>query len=816
MGGKVSIATRFGRSVCRLLGLDEISVRHMAETSAKRLRRIQIRGAIEQMRVFVVGNTVFAPVLSLQAWNAGINAVVVLWTLAMLVFSWWLFWTWRTSYNTDGRKEDMDKFVAETRLNSSLWCLGIILFYPVVEGDAKAIALTVMAGSLALGTVGFSQAPLAAFWYLLIQAVTLTAVPFYHGVVGGTSSDLLIGLLTLFASGAIFNAALERARAQMRAFRSNEALTLQNEVVDLLLKDYEEQGAEWIWRTNEQGELVSCPKQVSDLFELDPNAKNNVRLIPALRSGLRTDTNADVDKAERAMLDRSDFHDVNIPMVDKATGASKWINMRGRPQFDGERFVGYRGIFADATATIEAKRQVEYLAEHDPLTGIFNRNMVHQELSKLNPDQNTALVYLIDLDGFKQVNDNYGHLVGDQLLKVIAQRTLDAVGTEGLVARLGGDEFFVMTMPDKEAAYASYQRLGASLISRLAEPCSIGNYDISVSASIGVAKFPQDSRDGVNLLNLADLALYTAKQEGRDRCVAFTEQMQRGLQRRRFVSEKLREAVEQDKIYPVYQPQFCALSGHLVGFEALARWKDGDLGFVGPDVFVPIAEETGLIHQMGENLLIQACRDLQMLDNKATFSHTKVAVNLSAMQVARGNIVSVVKSALETSGLAADRLELEVTESVLIGDMEGTRFTLNELSELGVSVALDDFGTGYSSLSYVRKLPLDQIKIDRSFVLAMPEPEANSIIETIVGMCKKLGIVVVAEGVETEQNVHDLAAMGCDVLQGYHFAKPMLATELSAFCDGLKVEPFKLASSEVPGSRDKEPRLARPPEAKAR
>jgi len=790
MSGKLAKLSKAGLKLHRLLGLHDISTSGLSERSAKRLRRIQIRGAIEQMRVFVVGNTVFAPVLSFQAWNAGINAVVVLWTLAMLVFSWWLFWSWRTSFKTDGRKEDMAQFVAETRLNASLWCLGMILFYPVVEGDAKAIVTTVMAGSLALGTVGFSQAPLAAFWYLLIHAITLTTVPFYHGVAEGTSSDLLLGLLALFASGAIFNAALERAKAQMRAFRSNEALTQQNEVVDLLLKDYEEQGAEWIWRTNEQGELVSCPKQVSHLLELDPNANNKVRLIDALRSGSRTDTNADIDKAETAMLDRSDFHDVNIPMLDNATGASKWINMRGRPQFDGERFVGYRGIFADATATIEAKRQIEYLAEHDPLTGIYNRNLVHQKLSVLDPDRDVALVYLIDLDGFKQVNDNYGHLVGDQLLKVVAQRTLDTVGADGIVARLGGDEFFVLTMPGREETYASYQRLGAELIGRLSEPCVVGNYDISVSASIGVAKFPNDTNNGVNLLNLADLALYTAKQEGRDRCVAFVEKMQQGLQRRRFVSEKLREAVQQDKIYPVYQPQFCTRTGRLVGFEALARWMDSDLGFVGPDVFIPIAEETGLIHEMGESLLNQACHDIKQLNETTDVSDVKVAVNLSAMQVARGNIVSVVKSALEKSTLAAERLELEVTESVLIGDMEGTRFRLNELSELGVSIALDDFGTGYSSLSYVRKLPLDKIKIDRSFVLAMPEPEANSIIETIVGMCKKLKIAVVAEGVETEQNVRDLSAIGCDVLQGYHFAKPMLASELKAFCASLKLDPL--------------------------
>lgn len=762
----------------KVLKVDEISVAQLPTTAANRIRQSQIRGAIEQMRVFLAGNTFFAPVLSLQAWNTGINHLVLLWTVTMLGFSWWLFFRWNKSYQTDGSEADMVSFVRETQVNAGLWCLGMVLFYPFVSGNEKTILTTVMTGSLALGTVGFSQAPRAAFWYLGIQTVTLTTVPLVYGLYWSSTPDLIIASLALLAGVAIFNTALERARSQMRAFVNHESLLQKSEVIDLLLKDYEEQGVEWVWRTDSGGKLLTCPQQVLDLITDAGETEGSLTLLDALVKHVDPQGASDLERVSEAFGAGHEFHDVTLPLYSASKETLRWIMMRGRPQFEGSRFVGFRGIFADATTGVEAQNQVKYLAENDPLTSAFNRNYIQTRLEGLDPQLDKSMAYLIDLDGFKQVNDSYGHTVGDMLLQQVALRLNNTVGDDGIVARLGGDEFLILTGKPSKFACLDEDALSCRLLARLSEPFLIGRYDISLSASIGTANFPNDTANGPSLLNQADLALYAAKKSGRNKCVAFVESMQVGLQKRLVVTDRLRQAVLRGEITPHYQPQYCAKTLQLVGFEALARWTDTELGVVGPDIFIPIAEETGLIHEIGENLLRAACRDALTWTTSDGATPPSISVNVSPVQVTRGNLVNVVKSVLEQSKLPPERLEIEVTEGVLIDDIVGTTSVLNALSKLGVSIALDDFGTGYSSLSYLRALPLDRLKIDRSFVADIDDPEAQSVVQTIIDLCRRLDLDVVAEGVETLQNVEMLSEMQCAVLQGYYFSRPLPATEV--------------------------------------
>jgi len=771
------------RALHRLLGLHELSLDQFSTDTANRVRRSQIRGTIEQMRVFVVGNTVFAPVLSFQAWNTGINGVVALWTTLMLCFSWWLFFRWRQSYQTDGSETDMDRFVAETRVNASLWCLGLVLFYPVVAGDGKTILTTVMAGSLALGTVGFAQTPRAAMWYLGIQTSTLTAVPLVFGYFRGSPYDFVIGILALFAGLAIFNAALERARAQMRAFITHEELSQKSEVIDLLLKDYEKQGTDWVWRTGPDGKILSLPQPVHELItgSADGDIKANLYDIFATHTdpaGL-----ADLAKVGYAFETQQEFHNVTLPFYSHAKGELRWIMVRGRPQFEGGEFIGFRGIFADSTTTVEAQKQVAFLAEHDPLTGTFNRNLVQSKLRKLDPKSDKIMAYLIDLDGFKLVNDSYGHTVGDQLLKLVARRLKDTVNEDDIVARLGGDEFLVLTSNSSKHEGLDENGLSFRLLSKLSEPYIVGQFDIALSASIGTANFPQDTQNGPHLLNQADLALYAAKENGRNRCVPFLASMQDGQQKRILVTERLRYAVQNKLIVPNYQPQYCSRTGTIIGFEALARWTDAELGVVGPDFFIPIAEETGLIHDIGKNLLLKACEDACGWQPQAGAPLPRVCVNVSPVQVMRGDVVGLVKDALAQSGLPPARLEIEVTEGGLINDMDSTHDTLSELAALGVGIALDDFGTGYSSLSYLPALPLHRLKIDRSFVANLANPEAYSVVQTIIDLCRRLRLSVVAEGVETAAQVKTLTEMQCDFLQGYYFSRPLGAADIQPLLD---------------------------------
>lgn len=769
--------------------LRDLSVSQFPVDTANRMRRLQIRGAIEQMRVFVLGNTVFAIVLGFQVWNMGINAIVIAWTGVMLTFSWWLLFRWRKVYQTDGSARDMRSFVNETKVNASLWCLGMVVFYPFVQGEGKTILTTIMAGSLALGTVGFSQAPRAAFWYLAIQTSTLTLVPVGFGLVWGGPYDIVIGILAFFAGCAICNAALERARAQMKGFITHESLAQKSEVIDLLLKDYEKQGTEWVWRTGPDGKILSLPEPVLELMTGTDHQHAEWDLYELFAKHVDKEGAADLAKFGYAFETQQEFHDVTLPFFSPSKREVRWIMVRGRPQFEGEEFIGFRGIFADATTTVEAQKQVEFLAEHDPLTGTYNRNLIQNKLAELDPAKDMIMAYLIDLDGFKLVNDSYGHATGDALLQRVAQRVKDTIRPGDLVARLGGDEFLILTNAASRFENLDEDALSTRLLSRLSEPFLVGQFDIALSASIGIASFPRDTQDGPHLLNLADLALYAAKRSGRNRSVVFVESMQHGLQKRMIVTERLRHAVQHDLIVPCYQPQYCAKTNAIVGFEALARWTDSELGIVGPDLFIPIAEETGLIHDIGKSLLLAACRDALTWQCGVAGPPPRVCVNVSPVQVMRGDVIALIVEALAETGLPPSRLEIEVTEGVLIDDMDSTRDVLNELSNLGVGIALDDFGTGYSSLSYLRALPLHRLKIDRSFVADLvDDPEAQSVVQTIIDLCRRLDLTVIAEGVETAEHASTLSGMQCDMLQGYYFSRPLFAADVQPLLDAQKAD----------------------------
>ncbi|WP_299651970.1 bifunctional diguanylate cyclase/phosphodiesterase [uncultured Tateyamaria sp.] len=772
--------------VRRAIGLDDISLETMPVDAANRLRKLQMRGAIEQMRVFVIGNTFFAPVLAFQAWGAGVNGMVLGWTAVMLAFSWWLFWAWLSSYRTDGHASDMTRFVTETKINASIWCLGFVLFFPFADGDSKTVLTSVMVGSLALGTIGFAHAPIAAFWYLAIQATTLISVPTLYSIAKGTSQDLLLGVLAVVASAAIFNATLERAKEQMRAFKNHEALAHKTEVVDLLLKDYEEHGNEWIWRTDAKGKLVSCPSQILELLSVDDGAVEGADLIHTIGNSIEPDHQSEVGKVQKAFDEKVDLHNVVLPLRSRSDGAVKWIVMKGRPQYEDAGYAGFRGIFADATATIEANRHVEFLAKHDPLTQVYNRNYVQAFLEDLDPERDHAIIFQIDLDGFKQVNDGYGHTVGDKLLQVMAERLKAAVDGASKVARLGGDEFLVICKLKADEMLIAQDQIGQRLLESMSKPFDIDHLEIGLSGSVGIAKFPQDTDQGSTLLSQVDLALYAAKRGGRNRCVAFVSNMMDGVQKRIIVTERLRKAVQAGSIESYYQPQHCAQSGRMIGAEALARWYDPELGFVAPDLFISIAEETGLIHELGEQLLRRACLDALKWAPQEDGTPLMLAVNLSPVEVMRSNVAQKIQRILDETKFPATRLEVEITEGVLIDDVPATKFLLEELSDAGITIALDDFGTGYSSLSYVRALPLNRLKIDRSFVFGIEEPEAQSIISTIVGLSERLNLEVVAEGVETQKGVEILGKLGCDVLQGYYFSRPLAAKDFEELTFGQK------------------------------
>jgi diguanylate cyclase (GGDEF)-like protein len=381
-----------------------------------------------------------------------------------------------------------------------------------------------------------------------------------------------------------------------------------------------------------------------------------------------------------------------------------------------------------------------------------------------------AALLLLDLDRFKDVNDTLGHPAGDRVLKEVAARLSACVREVDTVARIGGDEFAIVQVGINEAAEA--QQLGRRILELFQAPLELDGHDALVTASIGVALIPTDASVPSKLLQLADIALYRAKEDGRNATRFFEPEMDARLQRRKAIERELRLALTRDQLELYYQPKISLLNDQLAGVEALVRWRHPERGLVLPGEFIGIAEETGLILQLGEWVLRSATRQA------ARWQDIQVSVNISPAQFRQPDLVEVVASALRDSGLPPHRLELEITESVLIQQPDAAAKLLDDLKHLGVRVAMDDFGTGYSSLSYLQRFHFDKIKVDRSFIGAIGiEPSAAAIVRAVINLASSLGMLTCAEGVETDEQLAALRVEGCSEVQGYLFGKPMPARE---------------------------------------
>lgn len=436
---------------------------------------------------------------------------------------------------------------------------------------------------------------------------------------------------------------------------------------------------------------------------------------------------------------------------------------------------GYVATIEDITEREKAEAEIAYLAHHDALTGLLNRAAFYEQISGalggLLPPESLA-VLSIDLDHFKSINDSLGHPIGDLLLKAVSERMRNSVRGEDFVARLGGDEFaIVLALPEQPRDVAAFS---TRLIETLTSPYQLSGHQIVIGSSVGIAMAPSDGTDPDTLMKNADLALYRAKEEGGGVYRFFEPEMDARMQERRLLELDLRRAVVNREFELHYQPVVDIKTNTVTSCEALIRWRHPERGLVPPGEFIPLAEETGLIVPIGEWVLRQACTDAVSWPADIT-----VAVNLSPAQFKSKNLVRMVEDALSTSGLPASRLELEITELVLIEDNETAFAILHQLRDLGIRIAMDDFGTGYSSLGYLRAFPFDKIKIDQSFVQDLPQKEESlAIIRAVVGLSSSLGITTTAEGVQTRDQLASVASEGCTEFQGFLFSKARSASEV--------------------------------------
>ena len=428
----------------------------------------------------------------------------------------------------------------------------------------------------------------------------------------------------------------------------------------------------------------------------------------------------------------------------------------------------YAVAVRDLRARRQAEHQIHFLAHHDPLTGLANRasfgKRLEQEMRVADAGQRKLAVLCLDLDRFKEVNDLFGHAAGDAMLETVARTVSAELGDGQMMARLGGDEFAVLMPCDRPSE-------AGRLAERILEALRTGSAEDGspqIATSIGIALYPDDAAERASLLNDADTALYRAKAEGRGTYRFFEARMGAEVRERRALEHDLRHAVARGEMHVVYQPQTRVGSGEVTGFEALLRWKHATRGYVSPAVFIPIAEESDIILQIGEWVLRETCREAAGWSRPLS-----VAVNVSAVQIHSPHFVGLVHEILLQTGLAPGRLEVEVTETALIRDPNRALLTLRQLKALGLRVAMDDFGTGYSSLSNLRSFPFDKIKIDGSFVRAVDSNEQTAaIVRSVLGLGRGLGLPVLAEGVETEAELRFLAAEHCDAAQGYLMGRP--------------------------------------------
>lgn len=438
-------------------------------------------------------------------------------------------------------------------------------------------------------------------------------------------------------------------------------------------------------------------------------------------------------------------------------------------------FIGFAKITRDMTAQRELEHRLAHDAGHDGLTGLSNRTTFFDKLDDELPQIVYGVrmaVHYVDLDRFKPVNDSFGHQVGDEVLRIVAKRLRAVAGPKSMVARLGGDEFAVLQFgsPTVEAAAA----LADSIVATLSEPIAVRNAVINVGASVGVAHVPAHGDDAATLVRNADLALYRAKEDGRGCFRLYDETMNARALSRGVMELKLRQALIACDFELHYQPVVDAKTLQNVGYEALLRWQDQTGQPVSPAEFVPLAEELGLMPQLGTWVLRTACREAAQWENELT-----VAVNVSAMQLRDRGFVDVVIQALADSRLPPERLELEITETAILADPDLAGNLLQSLRDLGVSIALDDFGTGFSSLSMVKHLPLTRIKIDRSFISEIDgSAKSRSVIRSVIALCEGYGLSTTAEGVETDEQLAALREHGCQDLQGYLFGKAQPALTL--------------------------------------
>ncbi len=562
--------------------------------------------------------------------------------------------------------------------------------------------------------------------------------------------------------------------------RCAAAVDRQVREVDKRFQDFVELAADWFWETDANLRYKYLSAQYQKATGLSPESRLGYRRGEFRLNG---PDDGDWDAHIADLRARRPFRDFKFAYLD-ATGQRRIALMSGRPVFDeAGSFAGYRGVGRDITEEFNAQKQLLFLAHHNSLTGLPNRvtlkDRLEHTLAVARRTGTGVAVLSVDFDDFKAVNDTLGHSAGDMLLCEGARRMTSVLREIDTVARMGGDEFTIVQAENN--GWDAARAVASRLIECLTETMDVGGEKVQCGASIGISLYPDDGQNVDELLRHADLALYKAKATGRNSFCFFVPEMNEEVSKRHMLENQLVQAQHDDSLLLEYQPQVEIETGRIVGLEALVRWMRPGHGLVGPGAFIPIAERSGLILDIDRWVLRRACAQAKAWSDAGLFCG-HIAVNLSAVVLSRAGVVDDIRAILEETKLSPDRLEIEITESVLLIETDVVAATLKAVNAMGVGIALDDFGTGYSSLTYLRRLPVQKVKIDRTFICNVDkDPDDAVIARAIVSLGHSLGLKVVAEGVEHRDQLKFLREEGCDHAQGYFLARPLSTKDCESY-----------------------------------
>lgn len=722
-----------------------------------------------------VGNAVAVCVMT---WAQVSHALMLTWALAitMLAVLGWRGWQrGRARVRTTASVRALHHAVGQAAVLAALWALLPLIVFAGLDAGAKFFVGMVVTGMICAGGFALSTVPAAATAWVAVLG-TGSALALWRSdlnVAAGAAVLLSIYcLIVVFCAWSWSRSFGARLVAESRADH-------QSEVIGLLLRDYEDHASDLLWEIDARGRFRHVSQRLASEFGMPAESLLRVRATRLLQRAVPHDP--DADTRWRVLLKHLASGNPFREQVVALAGADGpgWWALSARPLLDNEgRADGWRGVASNVTDRHLAHRRLTWLAHNDALTGLVNRTQFRELLHALltgTPAPPLA-VLSIDLDDFKLVNDGHGHAAGDELLRVVGERLLSVARRSDTVARLGGDEFALLVRG--VSAPAELTMLLGRLLDALATPVEVRGRVATPRASIGVAFSPADGLDVDTLMNHADIALYAAKTSGGNRWCFFEPAMADAGRRRNTIAEALRHAVERSEFRLAFQPQVSSDDGRVCGFEALLRWRHPEHGDVSPAEFVPIAEGAGLMPEIGAWVLTEACREAARWP-----AGVRVSINVSATQL-EGKAAFVERVEAAARGLDPDMVELEITESALVDDIDGAVATLSALRAKGFRIALDDFGTGYSALGYLRRFPFDTLKIDRSFVREIArDEESRAIVESILAMSRVLGMTAVAEGVELASEVKLLHSMGCATLQGFLIARPLPGSALGAFMD---------------------------------